>query len=86
MSYTRNRFQRTKVRVNIAWEGQLIFNINLNDFSYTIEKTDIFYFAVDTTPHSSGFDLNEVMTDITYECSILVEWFGDNYLTLINVT
>ena len=30
-------------------------------------------------PHSSGFDLKEVMIEVEHDCSLLVEWFRDNY-------
>ena len=64
--------------------GPLLFNIYLNDSFYAVEDTDICNFADDTTPIASGFNLNDVMKDIEYDCSILVEWFRDNYhLTLI---
>ena len=62
--------------------GPLLFNIYLNDLFYIIENTDICNFADDTTPHSSGYNLKEVMEDVEHDCSILVEWFRDNYLTL----
>ena len=35
-----------------------------------------------TTPHSSGFDLKQVIIDVEHDCSFLVEWFRDDYLTL----
>ena len=62
--------------------GPLLFNIYLNDLFYIVENTDICNFADDTTPHSSGYNLKEVMEDVEHDCSILVEWFRDNYLTL----
>ena len=87
MSYLRNRYQRTKVRGEFsAWEelltwvpqgsvlGPLLF--------YAVEDTDICNFADDTNPNASGFNLKDIMTDIEHNCSILVEWFWDNYLTL----
>ena len=33
-------------------------------------------------PKSRGFNLNQIMTDVEHDCSILVEWFPDNHLTL----
>ena len=95
MSYLRNRYQRTKVNGEYSsWEeiltgvpqgsvlGPLLFDIYLDDLLYIVENTEICNFADDTTPHSSGFDLKEVMIDFEHDCSLLVEWFRDNYLTL----
>ena len=95
MSYLRNRYQRTKVNGEYSsWEelltgvpqgsvlGPLLFNIYLNDLLYAVENAEICNFADDTTPHSSGYDLKEVMIDVEHDCSLLVEWFRDNYLTL----
>ena len=62
--------------------GPLLFNIYLNDLFYAVEKADICNFADDTTPHASGYDLKEVMIDVEHDCTILVEWFRDNFLTL----
>ena len=95
MSYLKNRYQRTKVNGAFSdWEelltgvpqgsvlGPLLFNIYLNDLFYAVEKAEICNLADDTTPYSSGFELKEVMADVENDCSILVEWFHDNYLTL----
>ena len=32
--------------------------------------------------NSSGFNLKEVMIDVEHDCTLLVEWFRDNHLTL----
>ena len=62
--------------------GPLLFNIYLNDMFYIIERTEICNFADDTTPHSSCHNLKEAMTNVEHDCSILVEWFRDKFMTL----
>ena len=96
MNYLRNRYQRTKVNGSFSsWEevltgvpqgsvlGPLLFNIYLNDLFYIADKADICNFADDTTPCLCGYELKEVMEDVEYDCITLVEWFHDNYLTLL---
>ena len=95
LSYLRNRHQRTKVNGSFSdWEelltgvpqgsvlGPLLFNIYLNDLFYAVENANICNFADDTTPNASGYNMKEVMIDVEHDCTILVEWFRDNFLTL----
>ena len=95
MSYLCNRYQRNKVNGEYSsWEelltgvsqglvlGPLLFNIYLNELLYAVENTEICNFADETTPNSSDFDLKGLMIDVEHDCSLLVEWFRDNYLTL----
>ena len=35
-----------------------------------------------STPHSSDYNLKQVVEDVEHDCSTLVEWFRDNTLTL----
>ena len=59
----------------------MLIDIYLNDLLYAVENAKICNFADETTPHSSSFDLKEIMIDVEHDC-LLVEWFRDNYLTL----
>ena len=47
-----------------------------------VENSHICNFADDTIPHSSGFDLKQVMLGAEHDCYLLIEWFCDSYLTL----
>ena len=51
--------------------GPLFFIIYLNDIFYFVEYIDICNFVYDTTPHSSGYHVNEVLTDVEHDSSIL---------------
>ena len=95
MDYLKNRYQRTKVNGKCSeWEalltgvpqgsvlGPLLFNIYLNDIFYVVEMTELCNFADDSTPYSSGYSLHEVIGNVEHDCSVLVEWFRDNYMTL----
>ena len=94
-NYLSNRFQRTKIEGEFStWEelltgvpqgsvlGPLLFNIYLNDLFYVVEHTDICNFADDTTPHSSSTDVDEAIKNVEHDCTLLVDWFRDNYMTL----
>ena len=51
--------------------GTLLFNIYLNDIFYFVEYTDVCNVADYTTPHSSGYDVNEMLSDIEHGSLIL---------------
>ena len=95
MDYLNNRWQRTKVNGTYStWAellygvpqgsilGPLLFNIYLNDLFLEIGQTNICNFADDTTPHASGYELNEVLINLEHDSNLILEWFRDNYMTL----
>ena len=49
-----------------------------------MEYTEVCNFADDMTPHSRGYNVNEVLTDIFQSSSILLEWFCDNGFMALN--
>ena len=62
--------------------GPRLFNVYLNDLFYAVQNANVCNFADNTTPHASGYDLKEVIVDVEQDCTISVEWFRDNFLTL----
>ena len=95
MNYLNNRWQRTKVNGTYStWTellhgvaqgsilGPLLFNIYLSDLFLDISQTNICNFADDTTPHASGYELNEVLINLEHDSNLILKWFRDNYMTL----
>ena len=62
--------------------GYLLFNIYLNDIFYFVEYTNVCNFADDAAPHSSGYNVNEALTNVEHDSLILLEWFCANFMTL----
>ena len=59
-----------------------LIKIYLNGLSYAIEHTDIFNFADDICPHCRSNDVNKAIANTEHDCTKLVEWFRDNFMTL----
>jgi hypothetical protein len=91
--YLSKRFQRTKVgSVFSSWLlifkgvpqgsilGPLLFNIFINDLLSFVEKTSICNFADDNTIYSCANSMNEVISNLTHDLSIVLSWFRTNQL------
>ena len=76
-SYLKHRTQRTKIndcfntRSNIEYGvpqgpilGPLLFNINMIDLFNECEENDFPTYADDTTPHSCGTDIPNVISEL----------------------
>ena len=47
--------------------GPRIFNIYVIDIFHFVEYTDVLKFEDDRNPHSSGYNVNELVVDINYD-------------------
>ena len=56
--------------------------MNLFNLFYAVKYAHICNFADDTTPHCNSTNINEAMTNVEHDCTLLVEWFRDNFMTL----
>ena len=53
----------------------------LNDLFYEVENADVCNFP-NTIPHCCSNYINEALINIEHDCTLLVEWFRDNFMTL----
>ena len=92
-SFLSNRQQRTKI--NNAFSryseiiyavpqgsilGPLLFNIYICDICFDIIECDIASYADDNTPYNSGFNLDNVISNLEKSINSLLNWFRENYM------
>ena len=56
----------------------MLFNIFINDLFFLKLNSEICNFADDNTLYSYGRDLNEMVTNLEIDLSILFKWFAEN--------
>ena len=66
---------------SVLWP--LLFNIYINDLFHEITQFNICNFANVTTSHVSGYVLNDVLNLLVQDSTILIDWFRDNFMTLV---
>ena len=94
-SYLKDRKQRTKVGtdystwVNIKYGapqgsvlGPLLFNIFLNDIFFFIRDISIANYADDNTTYTTDINVENLLSNLERETSILLEWFKFNEMKL----
>ena len=94
-SYLTNRKQRTKINNSFSeWVeilivipqgsvlGLLLFNIFINDLLLGIEDGNLCNFADDNTLYTCCQSLNEAKFLTESQCSLIIDWFEDNFMKM----
>ena len=94
-SYLSNCCQSCKINNNLGdWRkviasvpqkyilGPLLFNMFLNDIFLFLKDVHLGNYAGDSTLYAYNKNLEPVIFNLRQECSILSNWFYDNYMVL----
>ena len=94
-SFLENRQQRVKINGSFSTYkqlslgvpqgsvlGPLLFNIYINDLLLSIEDTDIYNYADDTTIFACDKNLGSVIARLENDSSRIIQWFTDNFMKL----
>ena len=94
-SYLSDRKQRTKINNSLSqWSsiksgvpqgsilGPLLFNVYINDIFYFINELNLTSYADDNTPYAIDSNIDNLVTSLEYDASILLKWFYNNYLVM----
>ena len=96
-SYLTQRWHRTKINTSFStWKelltgvpqgsilGPLLFNIYINDLLFILEDTETCNYTDDTCLYACDKDLHDLLTRLTHDSSLAMEWFEYNYMKLNN--
>ena len=91
--YLRGRFQRVKIGTSFSkWVeillgipqgsilGPILFNIFINDFLYSLQRTEVCNFADDNTIYSCASSIDAVISDLEVDMTNSLFWFKSNQL------
>ena len=95
-SYLTNKTQGTKINNSFSewveiiigipqWSGvlgPLLFNIFINDLLLGIEDGNLCSFSDDNTLYTCCESLNEAKFLIESQCSLIIDWFKDNFMKM----
>ena len=63
--------------------GSLFFNIFIDNIFLSLQKCELANYANDSTVYSSGKNINNAMTSLNHDLTILSHWF-DQYFIVFN--
>ena len=94
-SFLTQRWHRTKINTSFStWKklltglpqvstlGPLLFNVYINDLFFILEDTEICNYADDTCLYACDKDLKDLLTRLTHDSSLAIDWFAYNYMKL----
>ena len=87
-SYLNQRWHRTNINTSFStWKkllteisqgsilGPLLFNVYINDLFFILEDTETCNYADDTCLYACDTDLKDLLTRLTHDSSLAIDWF-----------